>query len=103
LVQEDAVLLTGVALYPRYVQPNSRFKPLEESNYDRYLHFWLINEDDRQVVLPLQNIPENIAHTATVSVIGCREAGYISAAAIIVHEPAAHVLPQAPEGSFTCP
>lgn len=103
LVQEDAVWLTGIALYPRYVQPNSRFKPLEELNEDRYLHFWMIDEDDRQVVLPMQNLPENIPHTATVTVMGCREAGYISVAAIIVHEPATQILVRAPETSFTCP
>lgn len=102
LEQDDAVLLTGIALYPRYAQPNSRFKPLDESKYDRYLHFWLIHEQDDQIVLPLQNLPEDIPHTATVSILGCREAGYISSIAVIVHEPSEHVLLRSPATSLTC-
>lgn len=103
LEQEDAVLLTGIALYPRYVQPNSRFKPLEGLNDDRYLHFWLINQGDYQIVLPLQNLPENIPHTATVSILGCLEEGYIATAAVIVHEPSTQIFLRVPETSFTCP
>lgn len=102
LEQDHAVLLTGIALYPRYAQPNSRFKPLEESQHDRYLHFRLIHEQDDQIVLPLQNLPENIPHTATVSVLGCREQGYISSIAVIVHQPSEHVLLRSPSTSLTC-
>lgn len=103
LKQDGAVFLSGIGLYPRYIQPNSRFDALEESKDYRYLHFWLINEGNAQVVLPLQNVPENIHHTAAVSVIGCREDGYIATFAVIVHEPSSHILWRTPEVSLACP
>ncbi len=103
LEQDNAVLLSGIALYPRYVQPNSRFKPMEGLNTDRYLHFWLIDQGDHQIVLPLQNTPEDIPHTATVSIIGCREENYIATVAVIVHGPVEHILLRSPEIEFTCP
>lgn len=103
LEQEDAVLLSGIGLYPRYVRPNSRFNPLEDSKDYRYLHLWLINEGNYQVVLPLQNVLEDIPHTATVSILGCREEGYISAVAVIVHEQSQHILWRTPEASLECP
>lgn len=103
LKQHNAVLLTGIGLYPRYVQPNSRFKPLDGLNDDRYLHLWLINDEDYQIVLPLQNLPERIPHTATVSIIGCREENYISAIALIVHERPEYMLLRSPRASPGCP
>ena len=103
LKQHEAVLLTGIGLYPRYIQPNSRFKPLDGLKDDRDLHFWLINEDDYQIVLPLQNVPEGIPHATMISIIGCREEAYISAIAVIVHEPSDHVLVRSPREPFACP
>ena len=103
LQQKDAVLVSGIALYPRFVRPNSRFHPLATSESYSYLHFHLMNEGDYQVVLPLQNVPTGIPHTATVSVIGCKEGNYISAFAVIVHEPSTHILLRAPEATFACP
>jgi hypothetical protein len=102
LQEDQAVLLTGIALYPRYIQPNSRFKPLGGSSIDRYLHLWLLNEEDSQIVLPIQNIPKDLPHRATISVIGCREEDYISAFAIIVHEPANQLLQGSPAEMPSC-
>ena len=103
LEQEDAVLSSGVALYPRYVRPNARVYLAEAPRGYRYLHFWLINEGDHQIILPLQNPPDNIPHTATVSVIGCRIDSYIAAFAVIVHEPSSQILLLDPQSPFLCP
>lgn len=103
LENKDALFLSGIGLYPRYVQPNSRFSPLGSSKDYRYLHLWLINEGNYQVVLPLQNVPNDIPHTATVSVIGCRQENYVSAFAVLVHDPSGHILLRSPETPLSCP
>ena len=102
LSQKDAILISGVALYPRYVRPNSRFTPIGEPKDYTFLHFWLINGEDYEVILPLQNVPE-LDHNVTVSVIGCREGNYVSAIAIIVHGLSDRILFRSPSVSLICP
>jgi hypothetical protein len=68
-----------------------------------YLNFSLINNGAQQIVLPLQNSPANIPHTATVSVLGCKDKGYISAWAVIIHSQPPQVLSRVPNASPTCP
>jgi len=104
LAQENAVLISGIGLYPRFIRPNnSRVYLAEAPSGYRYLHFWLINDDDNQIVLPLQNSPSGIPHTATVSVLGCKEEGFVSAFAVIVHEPNQQMIVRDPGVSLSCP
>jgi len=103
LEQKDAVLISGIALYPLYVRPNSRISIANAPQADKFLYLWLINEGDYQIILPLQNSPTDIPHTAILSVIGCREGNFISALAVIVHEPAKQILIRDPNFSLTCP
>lgn len=103
LEQENAVLISGQALYPRYIRPNSRVYLADAPKGYRYLHFWLINEADHQIVLPLLSSPEDIPHTATVTVIGCQENRYISAFAVIVQEPSKQILIRDPQAPLRCP
>src|SRR4030095_14582380 len=97
LTQEDAVLLSGTGLYPRFIRSNSRVYLAGAPSGYTYLHFWLINEADNQIILALQNAPTNIPHTATVSVLGCQDENYIVAFAMIVHEPSEQIILRDPE------
>ena len=103
LKQDNAVFLSGVALYPRYFRSNSQMFLDDISKNYRYLHFWLINDDDYQIVLPLQDSPEVFPHTSTLSVIGCKEDNHIVAWAVIMHTPSEQIIVQSPQSSLTCP
>jgi len=103
LQEDNAVLFSGIALYPRYVQPNSRIYLADMPTEFKYLHFWLINTGNEQIVLPLQKAPKGIPHTATVSVLGCKQAGYISALAVIIHSQPERVLTRSPRAPLSCP
>jgi len=103
LQQKDAVLFSGLALYPRYYRPDSRIYLANAPVNYSYLHFWMIGSGDEQVVLPLRNTPSGIPHTSTVSVLGCKADGYISAWAVIVHSQPTQILIRDPQSSLNCP
>ena len=103
LEQENAVFFSGVALYPRYFRPNGRFQLADTPEQYRYLHFWIINNGDDQIVFPLQNPPDIFPHASTVSVIGCKEDNYIVAWSIIVHTLSEQIFIQDLQSPFTCP
>jgi len=86
LEQENAVFYSGMALYPRYIVPNSRVHLANTPPRDlNFLHFWLINEGDNQIIFPTKISPDIFPHTSTVSILGCKEDNYIMAWAIILH------------------
>jgi hypothetical protein len=100
--QGNAVFYSGVALYPRYIKPNSRIYLADAPPREyKYLHFWLINDDDNQIVFPVESSPAVFPHTATVSVIGCKENNYILAWAVILHSPSEHVYVQVSKTPLT--
>ena len=101
--QDNAVFISGIALYPRYFQPNGRFFLTDMPSDYSYLHFWMIGNMNEQIVLPLQNVPRGIPNTSTVSVIGCKGSGYISAWAVIVHSQPKQILVSDPQTSLDCP
>jgi hypothetical protein len=103
LQQKDAVLVSGMALYPRYIRPGVNIYLAGAPSGYKYLHFWLMNETDNQIVLPLETIPTDIPHTAIVSVLGCRQDAYISAYAVIVQQPAKKILTRTPTVFPRCP
>ncbi len=84
LGQENAILISGIALYPRYFKPEGGIYLADMPVDFRYLHFWLINEGGTQIILPRQKPPQFFPHAATVSVIGCADGAYISAWAVFV-------------------
>ena len=103
LQQDDAVLLSGIALYPRYDQPNNRVDLADLPSSFTYLNFSLINNGVQQIVLPLVNLPAGIPHTSKVSVLGCKDNGYISAWAVIVYSQPVQVLIRVPSSPLVCP
>ncbi|MBI5962415.1 MAG: glycosyltransferase family 39 protein [Chloroflexi bacterium] len=84
LQQKNAVFISGIALYPRYYRPGGGIYLANMPQNLRYLHFWLINDVDTQIILPGQKPPEFFPHAATVSVIGCMNGNYMSAWAVFI-------------------
>jgi hypothetical protein len=103
LQQKDAVLLSGIELYPRYDRPNNRVDLPDLPNSFSYLNFSLINNGAQQIVLPLLNTPTNIPHTSKVSVLGCKTKGYISASVVIIHSQPEQILLRVPGAPLHCP
>lgn len=103
LEQENAVMYSGIALYPRYVSLKSRIYLAYAPTEYPFLHFWLINDGDHQIVLPLQRSPGSFQHTARVSIIGCQENNYIATWAVIEHSPESKVILQEPHFPLSCP
>lgn len=103
LKQENAVLYSGIALYPRYIGAKSRIYLAYAPQDFTFFHFWLINDHDNQIVLPLQSSPDSFPHTSTVSVIGCQEDNYIEAWAVILHTQDNRIIIQDPKSPLSCP
>ena len=101
--QENAVFYSGIALYPRHITPKSRIYLAYVPREYPSLHFWLINDGDHQIVLPLLESPVDFPHASKVSIIGCQENNYISAWAVIEHAPARKVIIQQPRSRLSCP
>jgi hypothetical protein len=101
--ENEAAIISGVALYPRYFQPNTRFSLADMPQGFNYLHFWLIGNGGGQVVLPLQNVPSDIPHTETVTILGCETENFISAWAVVTHSPPAQILTRDPNAPLNCP
>jgi 4-amino-4-deoxy-L-arabinose transferase-like glycosyltransferase len=104
LEQKNAVFLSGIALYPRYYKPDGSIYFSDMPDDFRYLHFWLINEGDVQIVLPREKPPEFFPHAATVSVIGCANGSHVSAWAVVINtETGKQIVLQEPLPPLSCP
>jgi 4-amino-4-deoxy-L-arabinose transferase-like glycosyltransferase len=103
LEQENAVQLSGLALYPRFYRPNGRIYLDDLPGDEKYLHFWLINKDDFQIVLPMDLPPDHFPQASYVTVIGCRVDAYLQARAVILHETGEQVLLPVSSEIFSCP
>lgn len=103
LTQENAAMYSGIALYPRYVSLQSRIYLAYAPEDYPFLHFWLINDGDHQIVLPLSISPADFPHTALVSIIGCQENNYIATWAVIEHSPETKIIIQEPRFPLSCP
>jgi len=95
LDQENAVFYSGIALYPRYITSDSRIYLAINTPQDiGFLHFWLINDDDNQIIFPIQISPDAFPHTSMVSIIGCKTEEFIMARAVILHSVPEQILVQ---------
>lgn len=104
LEQKNAVFISGLALYPRYYKPDGSIYLTEMPENFKYLHFWLINNDNMQIVLPREKPPGFFPHASAVSIIGCKESGYISALAVFVQtETEEQFVLQEPFPLLVCP
>lgn len=120
--QENAIVVSGIALYPRYFPPNARLDLAGMPTDYTYLHFWFISPITEQTalpiqdissaiprttagqtVLPLQDVPSRIPHTATITIIGCKNTNYISAWAVIAHSQPTQILLREPQAPLECP
>ena len=104
LEQQNSVLISGIALYPRYYKPDGSIYIADMPEDFKYLHFWLLNDDDIQVVLPREKPPELFPHASSVSILGCSNGGYVSAWAVVLHtEMDDQVILQQPLRPLVCP
>ncbi|MBI5351660.1 MAG: glycosyltransferase family 39 protein [Chloroflexi bacterium] len=104
LQQKNAVLISGIALYPRYFKPNGALYSENLPSDFKYLHFWLINKGDTQIVLPLQKPPVFFPHASTVSVLGCDHGDYVTAWAVFIQKDnREEVILREPSSMFVCP
>ncbi len=81
LNQENAVLLTGRALYPRFFEADEGFSGNGIVSYRPYdfprLGFYLLGTSNKNILLPLAQSPGSFPHAADAWVLGCqREADY---------------------------
>ena len=88
LKTENAVIVTGKGLYPRYYQSGEGEVGdqihTREMDYSR-LTFTLIHADNSTgVILPLSETPEPFPHGSVVTVIGCKERGYIDSLFVLI-------------------
>jgi hypothetical protein len=88
LAHDNAVVVEGRALYPRYYkagggEPGENWAAFIERNYDR-LGFSLVGPENGSVILPLEEPPGNFPNASDVMVVGCREEDYIDAALVLV-------------------
>lgn len=102
LNQDNAVLYSGIALYPRHIRPNSRIYLASTPKDSTFLHFWLINDNDNQIVLPIQSSPDAFPNVSTVSVIGCQVNGYLLAWSVIIHTPVERIILQDGQIPLVC-
>ena len=104
LQQENAVFYSGMALYPRHITSNSRvylaYTPPREF---KFLHFWLINDSDNQIIFPAGTSPEVFLHTSKVSILGCKADNYIMAWAVVLHSAPEQVFIQDASLELKCP
>jgi len=104
LQQKNAVFYSGMALYPHYVTPNSRIYPAYTPPRDfNFLHFWLINDADDQIVFPIGTPPSVFPHTSKVSILGCKEDNYIMAWAVVLHSSPDQIFIQDVPLELECP
>lgn len=104
LDQKNAVFVSGIALYPRYYKPDGDIYLADMPEDFRYLHFWLINDGDAQIVLPREKPPEFFPHASIVSVLGCGDGNYITALAVMLKtESGEQFILQEPSRPFACP
>jgi hypothetical protein len=102
LKQADAVEISGLILYPRFYRPNGRIYLDNMPEDKEYLHFWVINQEDVQIVLPLYLPPNHFPQAEYITVIGCRQANYVLARVVILHGPTNQAVMSEPNTILSC-
>jgi hypothetical protein len=104
LQSQDATILVGRALYPRYYKKNQGeplFYPTLKLPFPRTT-FTLIGPDGEHGVILPGDVPQHFPHAADVIVIGCQGANYLDALAIIVLDENRSVYVRAPQSELQC-
>jgi hypothetical protein len=88
VADENAVVVEGRALYPRYYragegEPGGGWAAFAERDYDR-LGFSLIGAERGGVIMPMEEPPGTFPHASDVIVVGCQNEEFIDAAVIFV-------------------
>lgn len=107
LENDQAVLIQGRALYPRYFgidegEPD-RFSPYQSRGYPRLVITTIGQEDVQFGVFPLEKYPEYFPNGADVILLGCKGENAINLAAIIITDPREQVIVRTPVSPVECP
>jgi hypothetical protein len=87
LEQDDATVLTGRALYPRYYaagfgEPGGQWPAFNPQPFAR-LGFVLVGPGGQNVILPLQSAPAAFPNAVDVIVFACQAENYLRAVAVL--------------------
>jgi len=106
---ERAVVLQGLAFYPRYLdegqgEPGGDWAAYAPRDYAR-LGFTLIGPQQAQVIVRMESDspPERFPNAAEVFVIGCKAADFVDAAAVIVQDESQSFMVRNPDAGLGCP
>jgi hypothetical protein len=105
LQSQDAKIIVGRALYPRYYkkdQGEPLFYPTLKMPFPRTT-FTLIGPDGEHGVILPGGVPQHFPHAADVLVIGCQGTNYLDALAVIVLDENRSVYVRAPRSELQCP
>jgi hypothetical protein len=104
---EEALILNGRALYPRYYrtnegEPGNGWPAFAPRPYSR-LGFYLVGPVDAQVVLAQENLVSFFPDGADVITVGCQRDGFVDALAVILIGETNQVIMRSPLSTFSCP
>ena len=106
LQEEQAVILNGRALYPRYYLANQGvgilWKAFAEESYPRLLFSLVGPQGDEFVILPGPS-PKVFPNAADVTVLGCKAENAIVAVVVVVQTPIPHIYTVPSSVILTCP
>ncbi len=108
LQEDNAVFLTGQAMYPRYFNYHAVSRQTEGMmalvNFP-HLEFALLSESKNRAVILYQQTPVQLSNNTNVIILGCREKGsfYVDAIAMMVSNPAKAIYTHGANPPLTCP
>jgi len=108
LKEDNAVFITGQAMYPRYFNYHAVSRYTEgmtaRVNFPHF-EFALLGESKSRLVILYMQTPIQLSNKTNVIVLGCRENGslYVDAIAIMVGAPAKTIYTHGANPPLTCP
>jgi hypothetical protein len=108
LDHEDAVVIQGRALYPRFYkagigEPGNGWPAFSSRDFDRFTLIVILDSQNSNVILPMEEPPEYFPHASDVVVVGCRKGDYIDAAIVKLLGDGDHTLVRSSLTSLACP
>jgi len=107
LQDENAAVLVGRVLYPRFYPANKgepdRFSPYSNRPYTRLVFEMIGPHLDQGVVLPRASSPDSFPQGIDAVVLGCSTKLEVDAVAVVVIHPEVRVYLRSPDASLVCP
>jgi hypothetical protein len=107
LQEENAAVLVGRVLYPRFYPANKgepdRFSPYSSRPYARLVFEMIGPNLDQGVVLPTASSPASFPQGIDAVVLGCSTKLEVDAIAVVVIHPEVKVYLRSPDAALVCP